>query len=79
MSYYDDLGSADGLYGRSRGHRWKVDWDITQPIQVQLTWSPGVEDKIPGDEGIEIKRTTVGWRLVTDKAGWSILQYRDAI
>ena len=50
MTYYDDLVTADGHYGRSRGHRWKVDWERTQPIQVKLTCSPGVKvkDKIPG-------------------------------
>ena len=50
MTYYDDLVTADGHYGRSRGHRWKVDWDRTQPIQVKLTCSPEVKvkDKIPG-------------------------------
>ena len=50
MTYYDDLVTADGLYGRSRGHRWKVDWDKTQPIQVKLTCYPGVKvkHKIPG-------------------------------
>ena len=49
MTYYDDLVTADGHYGRSRGHRWKVDWDRTQTIQVKLTCSPEVKVKdIPG-------------------------------
>ena len=48
MTYNGDLMTTDGHYDRSRGRRWKVDWDTTQPIQFKLACLRGVNNTIPG-------------------------------
>ncbi|XP_057308593.1 uncharacterized protein LOC130646936 [Hydractinia symbiolongicarpus] len=46
---YGDLIFADGQYGGSKGHRWKIDWNrAPQPIQIRLKCLRGVKDKLPG-------------------------------
>ena len=46
---YGDLTVNEGIYGGSRGRRWRIDWDRTpQPIQIKLKTLRGVKDKVPG-------------------------------
>ena len=46
---YGDLMEVEGMYGGSKGRRWKVDWEKTpQPVQIKLKVMRGVKDKVPG-------------------------------
>ena len=50
QAMYGDLMEVEGMYGGSKGRRWKVDWEKTpQPVQIKLKVMRGVKDKVPGD------------------------------